>query len=134
MLWNIQTKPLLALHVWWNDGCGFCHTSLWFNYNLQFSSKYLAIFYAAYETKKAGFWVLFLNCFYICVSLSFFLIQGLIFPEMKTAARAELNNYNQTNHSTSTVGWDTFHKTLGCCGVESYTDWFGTNFYKKTGE
>jgi len=66
-------------------------------------------------------------------SITIFNFQGLIFPEMKTAARAELNNYNQTNHSTSTVGWDTFHKTLGCCGVESYTDWFGTTFYKKTG-
>jgi len=66
--------------------------------------------------------------------LNFFLIQGLIFPEMKTAARAELNNYNQTNHSTSTVGWNTFHSFFGgCCGVEGYEDWFGTNFDNTTG-
>ena len=51
---------------------------------------------------------------------------------MKVAARAELNNYNQTNHTTSTYGWNSFQKTLGCCGVESYKDWNGTYFDNKT--
>ena len=76
--------------------------------------------------------MLFLFIFYICASL-FLKIQGLIFPQMKVAARAELNNYNQTNHTTSTYGWNSFHTTLGCCGVESYKDWNGTNFDKTTG-
>ena len=52
---------------------------------------------------------------------------------MKAAARAELNNYNQTNHTTSTYGWNSFHTTLECCGVDSYKDWFGTNFDNTTG-
>ena len=52
---------------------------------------------------------------------------------MKNAMRGELNNYNQTGHDTSTYGWDSFQKTLGCCGVDSYKDWVGTNFDNKTG-
>ena len=47
---------------------------------------------------------------------------------MKAAMRGELNNYNQKGHDTSTYGWNSFQETLGCCGVESYKDWNGTNF------
>ena len=52
---------------------------------------------------------------------------------MKNAMRGELNNYNETGNDTSTYGWDSFQKTLGCCGVDSYKDWVGTNFDNKTG-
>ena len=64
----------------------------------------------------------------IDINSSFFLIQGLIFPQMKIAMRGELNNYNQIDHDTSTYGWNSFQKTLGCCGVKSYKDWNGTKF------
>ena len=53
---------------------------------------------------------------------------------MKNAMRGELNNYNQTGHDTSTYGWNSFQKTLGCCGVESYKDWNGTYFDNTTGK
>ena len=53
---------------------------------------------------------------------------------MKNAMRGELNNYNKTGHDTSTYGWNSFQKTLGCCGVESYKDWNGTYFDNKTGK
>ena len=52
---------------------------------------------------------------------------------MENAMKGELNNYNETGHDTSTYGWDSFQKTLGCCGIESYKDWVGTRFDNKTG-
>merc|ERR1719189_1099073 len=65
-------------------------------------------------------------------SITIFNFQGLIFPQMKNAMRGELNNYNQTGHDTSTYGWNSFQKTLGCCGVESYKNWNGTYFDNTT--
>ena len=52
---------------------------------------------------------------------------------MEIAMRGELNNYKEKGHDTSTYGWDSFQKTLGWCGVESYKDWNGTNFDNITG-
>ena len=72
-----------------------------------------------------------INVFQFFISLGYkttFFNQGLIFPQMKAAMRGELNNYNQKGHDTSTYGWNSFQETLGCCGVESYKDWNGTNF------
>uniref|UniRef100_A0A1A8J9H1 Tetraspanin n=1 Tax=Nothobranchius kuhntae TaxID=321403 RepID=A0A1A8J9H1_NOTKU len=67
----------------------------------------------------------------LVAGVSGFIFRHEIKAKIGTAYRGAVETYNQTDSKSNAV--DTLQRTLHCCGIDNYTDWGKTDYFKENG-
>lgn len=95
--------------------------------------------FGCFATCRGSPWMLKLYAMFLTVvflaelvaGVSGFIFRHEIKAKLGVAYKNAVKNYNSTDSVSSAV--DVIQRTLHCCGVENYTDWNGTDYFKDKG-
>ncbi|XP_028816238.1 tetraspanin-6 [Denticeps clupeoides] len=95
--------------------------------------------FGCFATCRGSTWMLKLYAMFLTLvflaelvaGISGFIFRHEIKEKLGTVYRSAVSNYNQTDARGHAV--DTIQRTLKCCGVDNFTDWEQTDYFKERG-